>query len=215
MSTQEATVCEGDVFALTYIDPEVLAVDSQCFDTRWFDYRHLHPANATQYFGRVFNSIRAEIHAREIDEGEAKWMKKHSLTFRLDSQSPRNIKAFWRARQVADLIGMKYEIFCRAAINFLRNQKSWRRMPSPAQLYSNDVVKACVEAWEHELKAQVMWPKSSLLKAESTAWFKVDFDKWFVEHLMTRVNWRELFKQAVSDGILTAHSIKERINERQ
>lgn len=213
MSTQEAAVAvgEGDIFALTYIDPEVLVVESECYALKWFDYKHLHPAQATQYFGRVFNKVRAEIHGREIDDGEARWMTRHAHSFRLDTQSSRNIKAFWRARQVADLIGMKYEIFCRAAINYLRNQKSWNRMPSPSQLYSKDVTQACVVAWEHELKAQLMHPRSKLLMSDSDAWFKADFDRWYIQQIRARSNWRELLADAVRGNILSVQSIKENV----
>jgi hypothetical protein len=211
MSTQEATVSEGDIFALTHIDPEVLAVELECFSLKWFDYRHLHPAQATQYFGRIFNKIRAEVHGREIDESESKWMARYAHSFRLDTQSPRNIKGFWRARQVADLIGMKYEVFCRAAINYLRSQRSWSRIPSPSQLYSKEVTQACVTAWEHELKAQIMHPRSKLLMADSEAWFKPEFDQWYIKQIRERSNWRELLANAVREGILTVQSIKEKM----
>lgn len=208
MST-EAVVTEGDIFALSYIDAEILSLEWECFKSKWFDYRALHPSMATSLFGKTFNLIKAEIHRKEVDENEAKWMLANAHKFRLEEQTERNIKAFWRARQVADLIGMRYDLFCRAAFDFLRNKKSWKRMPNPSQLYAKDVVAACVAAWEFEKKAQLIKPKSRFCLADSDAWFKKEFDQWFIGQIVTRQNKNELLKAAVEDGILTVQSIKE------
>jgi hypothetical protein len=197
-----------DEFALTHIDPDLLTLEERCYQSKWFDYRHLHPTLATVHFARTYHQIVAEYMEREVDYKKGEAYRRRMGNFDVRTAKPRTISNYWRARQQADLLGMKYDIFIRSIFRALRD-RGWKRIPNANHLYSRESLGFALAGWERELEGSVMWPRSSLLNAGSDAWFKESYDAWLVAQLLKRPNFKYLIEKAVKDGVLTTDSIRK------
>ncbi|MCT7264581.1 hypothetical protein, partial [Salmonella enterica] len=56
--------------------------------------------------------------------------------------------SLWKARQVADLLGMPYAIFIRASMKAAVEQRGYNRVPRPNQLCRPWQIEAAAKAWD-------------------------------------------------------------------
>lgn len=200
------TAAGQDAWCLANIDPELLLLEPELFHTAWFDYRGLHPLRRTAMFARHYNQIVAETITKEVDYNTGKWAGKKRGSFDLLSAQPSIRTAFWRARQQAERIGCPYPIYIRAVIRHFRD-RGWKHIPGPNQLFSEEALEVAANAWIETSQASVVWPNSMGCYADSTTWFKHDFDQWFLIHVMRRTQWQHILRDAVRKNLLTPAQI--------
>jgi len=110
---------------------EILEDENELTDLKWFDYRFDSPLNATIKFANAYSVIFKDEWAKSIDRDEA--LKKRPIARGDVTHNRRELTSFWHARQFADLIGVPYEFFVQAAMDWhLRSQ--WKHLPRPNQL---------------------------------------------------------------------------------
>ncbi|QIG51049.1 hypothetical protein G5V57_26970 [Nordella sp. HKS 07] len=115
----------------SHIRRELLENEKELVPLKWFDYRFDTPLDATVKFAEAYALVYKDKWAESFDRDEAK--RKRAIVAGGITNNRRELSSFWRVRQIADLIGVQYDSFVRAAMTWhLRSQ--WKRLPRPNQL---------------------------------------------------------------------------------
>lgn len=142
---------ECEALRTQHIAPNLSELEPALFNSKWFDYRYLHPTQATYLFAHWYKDAMKRAMRRRTDlykaaawsvfpkvkvVGESgEFLKKKAVTLDYMDCSPTYITGMWRARQAADKYGVPYQTFCAGALQFHEKQK-WARYPLPTALYS-------------------------------------------------------------------------------
>jgi hypothetical protein len=123
-----------DALAIEYIPAKYWLNESALFGSKWWDYRMMHPMQATYHFVQAYKQAYKRAYSRRADSETAHWLK----VFRHDdflegAASTRT--AFWLARQQADEIGCPYDFFCTRAMHYAE-RRDWAMLPRPQAMYS-------------------------------------------------------------------------------
>ena len=120
--------------------------EAELMKSRWFDYRHMLPAQATYLFVHAYNEMYREVHAKIRDYREA--VTAASLITE-DIFEGKDLLSMWRARQEADRIGCKYNFYLRFAFN-RGLERGWAYIPRPNQLFAETLALDIKDAWADE-----------------------------------------------------------------
>jgi len=130
------------------IGKERLRHEANLFRSKWFDYRFLHPAQATQQFAIQYCRVFKQHFAATFGKNEAA-LKEGLSAWVVAEMSSRELSSLWRARQYADAAGAKYEFYIKHAMEHLSAQ-GWKRVPRPNQLISKHLAVLIRRKWmEH------------------------------------------------------------------
>jgi len=140
-----------------WIPREHLALESTLNRTKWFDYRFMSSMKATAVFAKEYQRFFQAKHARTFSSEEAPKKRGIPLGGILDSRGELN--GTWKARQVADAIGVPYGFFIEAAMSACLDA-GWKRIPRPNQLTADWIVVKVTSKWEEWCKAT--FPRSKL-----------------------------------------------------
>jgi hypothetical protein len=147
----------------------LIKLDRRSFDvglyqTKWWDYRFMTPYQATMEFVDAFGVEARRVYARDVDSERAEHITvitARSLTEKLLACVPsaqRAFPSFWRARQVADALGIPYMEYNSEALRSRMSRWSsiaiqdkngkWRtKLPTPNQLYDERDVDKVEARW--------------------------------------------------------------------
>lgn len=153
------------------------AAEAVLFDRKHFDYRHMHPVEATYLFGHIFvTEVRKFIRAY-IDNtppsitpsGKVRdWMPlKGGDIFESPSDDKRvkgwirKTNALIRARQFVDNYGISYSFAIKEALRhwyFGRDYIfEYREMPGPDMITNDDCVQVIAEKWMQEIESRIIY----------------------------------------------------------
>tara|TARA_B100002049_G_scaffold236750_1_gene224415 strand:+ start:3166 stop:3855 length:690 start_codon:yes stop_codon:yes gene_type:complete len=115
------------------------------FESKWFDYRSLHPVHATELFAECYREAYRRIAAERIDyiDGLKNSGIKPGGLFDLTKTQATGL---WRARQSADSLGCRYDFYTLTALRWCED-RHWDRVPRPNQLYSEALVEHVSFRW--------------------------------------------------------------------
>lgn len=153
-STTDRDHCE--VLAIQYIDHKLLTAEARLYNLKWFDYRAMHPVLATYLFVHHYNSAYGTF------MGQAYNMEKRFMNaFKgKDFMSAREKKSFWKLRQTVDELGIRYEFFMRAAMNWY-HARGWTQAPRPQHVNSNaEMIVDVTNLWVEECRAKIQFATS-------------------------------------------------------
>ena len=153
-SSLDENTCE--ILAIANIDRKTLDMESRLYRHKWFDYRTVHPTMATYLFAHHYNRAYGDIMGKCYDRS-----KRFMAAFKgKDVMACREVKSFWRLRQKADELGMRYDFFCREAMLWC-TENGWKQPPRPAHVGSNnDLLIHASNMWELECRAKIQWSRS-------------------------------------------------------
>lgn len=101
--------------------------------------------------------------------------------------SYKTMTMIWKARQKADELGVPYDIFCMSGMKAAIG-RIWQRIPSPAQLYSDNIINAIIERWMELLSERMFVAASDFYQLRN--WInhpaQQDHAKWICEQAMMR-----------------------------
>ncbi|MEQ8354636.1 MAG: hypothetical protein RH942_03790 [Kiloniellaceae bacterium] len=128
-----------------------LRIEADLMDQKWFDYRFMTPAEATQVFIYAYERIRDEMNKRHIGAGSIKLFPRYIW------QMPDKLRSgFWSARQQADALGMKYDQFVRYTMGYWFDSGQCGtkklRMPLPNQLFRTAALRSAEERWDTHIR---------------------------------------------------------------
>lgn len=128
---------ECDALALRFIPIKLLAEEAELNQTKFWDYRFMHPTQATQLYAQSYAAALKRAVSRRTDLWMGLNMKglKKACIFELDARS---ITGFWKGRQMADRIGCPYDFYCEHAMLFA-DKARMTFLPSSSQMYTRTV----------------------------------------------------------------------------
>lgn len=126
-----------DELAIRHVPITLLSRESELFTTKHWDYRFLHPTQATQLFAHSYAQAKKHAVERRTDIWVGRNMKgmKEEIIF---DQTTRAITGFWKGRQMADSLGIPYDFYCEHCMVFADIAR-WENLPTPVQTYSENV----------------------------------------------------------------------------
>lgn len=133
----EWSALECDALALKFIPIKLLQEEAELNGTKFWDYRFLHPSQATQLYAQCYAAALKRAVSRRTDLWIGLNMRglKKDCVFEL---APRAITGHWKARQMADRIGCPYDFYCEHAMLFA-DKARMTFLPSSSQMYTRTV----------------------------------------------------------------------------
>ncbi len=190
---------ENDQFVRLNIEPDMVTEDATYMETKWWDYRAMHPLQATMHFIRVFYAEAAPILTREVSRAAGNQALFRSTTYDLVTQSRLNIRGWWRARMAADAMGVPYETYCRAAIKNFRDNVALmatakraltkgtkQELPWPTQLSTPFILKAAITQWEYDREKEFVLPEHDFIRYNPDLWFRTDMEAYLKKEIIRR-----------------------------
>lgn len=136
---------------LAHIPDDMRQDESLLQTSRWFDQRHMLPAQATYRFAAEYQAAYRDSYAemRDYRKAESATPLVHEDIFKGADLLP-----LWRARQEADRIGCRYDFYLRFVFRRCWD-RGWHYLPRPNQLYGEELTLDVKDAWETLRKASL------------------------------------------------------------
>ncbi len=203
-----------------FISNDWIKVETALFTGKWFDYRFLNPVQATYLYAHYFEKAYRNSFASNIDTEKAQWISPlpkgdwFTLPERLDKHTPEQhaalvkrrkmlISGLWRGRQVADAVGMPYDLFLERALYWRLRYWNKSHLPRPSHLYSDLVTDRATIDWEDRQKYRLYFSK--LPQYQNNAYAEImaqmndgDFEGKILQSQNAHHEW--LFEQAAMRG---------------
>lgn len=147
----DLTFLHAELLAIKNIPDALLKKESELMRSKWFDYRRMHPTKATYLLAKEYDRAYRDMQIAIKDVG-GEYMRGFKG---LDFMNSRECKMFWKLRQAADVLGIRYDFFMRHAMNWCI-ANGHRQPPRPQHIYSNDELITEVRMkWEEEQAASI------------------------------------------------------------
>lgn len=130
------------------IDPAFLAEEPSLAQSRWVQYGYMSALERTELFCRMYLETYRRHYGRFRDYNAAH--EKCPVDPELFKNEPSEINSLWRARQYADEIGMRYDMFLEAVMGWATNTKGRKYFPRPNQLYGRKQLELALDQWERQ-----------------------------------------------------------------
>jgi len=193
---------DNEVLAISKVDHKLLKLEADLYETKWWDYRHLHPVAATYAFAHEFNKAYQFIVKRCRDLERGQYMKgfkgedifepkitkrRNKTTGQTETKESDEIVAFWKARQSADRLGIRYDFYIRKAMMWAED-RNYRNIPRPIHLYSVGLVEHLTACWIEERKARLQSAddESYLIENYSAHPDQDAYQEWALEQVAHR-----------------------------
>lgn len=128
---------ECDALALKFVPIKLLAEEAELNDTKFWDYRFLHPSQATQLYAEAYGAALKRAVSRRTDIWAGLNMRglKKPIIFELPQGA---ITGLWKGRQMADRIGCPYDFYCEQAMQFA-DKARMHYLPQTTGMYARTV----------------------------------------------------------------------------
>lgn len=136
------------VLAREIIDPAFLAEEPSLSQSQWVQYGYMSALERTELFCRMYLETYRRHYERFRDYSTAH--EKCPVDPELFKNEPSEINSLWRARQYADEIGMRYDMFLEAVMGWATNTKGRKYFPRPNQLYGRKQLELALDRWERQ-----------------------------------------------------------------
>lgn len=216
MRSLECSPVECDGLALRFIPLKLLQEEAALNQTKFWDYRHLHPSQATQLYAQCYVAALKRAVSRRTDLWKGLMMKgmKTDTIFELE---PRLITGFWKGRQMADRIGCPYDFYCEHAMIFA-DKARMRFLPSSQQMYCLTVperLQGLPSLVEYIIERWVERTRYSSFYASTDAYLSVNYEGGsdqidYLNFMLGKVR-----RSTIPEGVLSSLMEKGQINEAQ
>ena len=118
---------EMDYRSYVLLTPKWRELELSCRNTCWFDYRFIHPFDATLLYIAAFHRVYRSVYASTFDRKSAKQIRivePADMIHRLDKNRSAIIGC-WHGRQVADAMGIPYDAYISDAYTI--RLKHWKQ----------------------------------------------------------------------------------------
>ena len=123
-----------DGWVRTWIKRDHLEAESTPAATTWTGYRHLSPLERTELFLQTYIDVYREMHARYIDATVGP--RKQPADSVLAKNDLLALRCLWKARAMADGLGLPYDMYLRAVIERKLDNGKWTHAGRPNQVFS-------------------------------------------------------------------------------
>lgn len=138
-----------------------LGREMQLYQTKWFDYRILHPVVATYLYAYELNKTYQRYYQMTRDYEIGQYIK---ISKGKDIWFAKNSGGFIKGRQQADELGIPYDFYTSAAFNFLYIKK-WKNLPRQNHMYAPDLIEHVQDKWVEYSKITLVVAKNDFFKS--------------------------------------------------
>lgn len=180
-----------DRAALDMVNPRLLKIEKELYGKKWFDYRFMHPVEATYLFAHYYTQAHKSFMSKRIGAERAAFVRGfRSKSGDIFDGKAATYQVFWRGRQEADKLGMPYDYFCDLGMRAADKAK-WRHSPRPNQMYGEGMIYNIVSLYlEDVVKPKILNPVLPFYRAEHYEGhpYQNDWLDWLAEQIMMRPN---------------------------
>jgi len=137
-------------------------LELQLFQSKWFDYRLLHPVMATYLYAAEFIRAYRRYYSMTIDCEKGQYVKGFKGN---DALQNKQSISFIRGRQAADELGIPYWFYIEKAYEWLYIKK-WKHIPRHVHLYAEDVIEYVSKQWEARIRETLIIAESDFFRDE-------------------------------------------------
>lgn len=145
-----------EVLTIQHIPRKELVRETELMSVKWFDYRRLHPMQATYFFMKCYNDAYRELYRKAINSEAAPFVRSTKAHDFLEAKEK---LSFWRLRQLCDQMGMRYDFFMTFAMSWfyrMAGKDGKVYAPRPAHILNNeDLIAEVMLAWEEQCKVSL------------------------------------------------------------
>jgi len=216
------------------IQEKHLKREPKVMDSRWWDYRTLHPSQATELFSwEYINAYKAQMRRRDdlwswpSDEQYVKW--KHAdlpddveigfknpkgtkpslfLIGKRESSDIRRINAMWKARLASDALGIPYNIYC-GSILHVTSSRDWTRLPQPGGMDKKDYQDIAKAVWVRKQKVDIQYATNPIYLAERYSGLLIQDQ--YNQYLLDQAAQREHVEMALMTMIYIKRQLPEEL----
>lgn len=189
-------------------------IETELFRKKWFDYRFLHPIQATYYFAHCYEQAHRIAYSRHISRDRAEFIKVLKKPDLFENE-PRFINGVFAARQYADAIGAPYDFFIEASIRHRLAYWKQKHLPQPSHLYADWVCEKVFNEWEDSKRHRVRHAENRLYRAPNYEGSR-DQDEhrgFLVDTALSRADPKTLLASFVDQELLTLSWIAARLGQ--
>lgn len=176
-----------EILMMKRIPAKERKIEADLMTTKWFDYRLMHPMEATYYFLRKYKEAYRDFYRKAINHEAAPFVKPIKQHDFLES---REVLSFWRLRQAIDALGMRYEFFLNFAFNRCRKIIANGRPlpPRPTQLKSEEMLTDAYVAWQAHCDATLQIACSPYFTVANyiNSQMQIDYEEFIVQQIKRR-----------------------------
>lgn len=178
---------ELDGVAIDAIPRPLLVKETDLMSTKWFDYRTLHPWQATAIFLEAYRSEHAWV-MRKREDVQSHWFHKGIKVSKLHNAGSRQLVSIWKARQAADLVGCPYDFYCRELLDWAE-KRNWTHLPRINQLYTEEHIEVVKELWERGKRDRLRVATEPCFEREAgDEWYQRDYRDFLIEQIKMRAH---------------------------
>ncbi|BCT91143.1 hypothetical protein LYSHEL_01670 [Lysobacter helvus] len=131
VSRRERVIAELKLIR-TWIERVDLELEPVVQETAWVQYRYMSPLDRTELFTQAYRAVYVEMIATHFPDDDPS--KKNPIEAEFARNSFADMKCLWNARQMADMLGVPYDLYLRKVMEGLLVNGKWKRPPRPNQL---------------------------------------------------------------------------------
>ncbi|MFP5300064.1 hypothetical protein R2R70_02460 [Cobetia sp. SIMBA_158] len=178
---------ELDAVAMDAIPRPLLQEESALMSSKWFDYRTLHPWQATAVFLEAYRSEHAWV-MRKREDVKSHWFHKGIKVAKLHNAGSQQLVSIWKARQAADRVGCPYDFYCRELLDWAE-KRNWTHLPRINQVYSEDHIEVVKELWERGKRDRLRVATEPCFEREAgDDWYQRDYRDFLIEQVKMRAH---------------------------
>jgi len=151
------------------------------YQTKWFDYRLLHPVVATYLYAAEFRRIYKRYYSKTIDLHKSRYIRGFSGQ---DAWVAKASNGFIKGRQQADSMGIPYWFYISNAYEWLYIKK-WKHLPRHVHLYNQEVIDFVEMKWGEQNRGSLIIAELDFFKDYSNS-KRPEFiahQEWLVERI--------------------------------
>lgn len=186
-----------ELIALQRIPAELRVIESELLHKKWFDYRQWHPVQATQLYAETYAATvrRHYAQTKDIEGAEDLQVLDHPDIFQ-----SRHMTSAWKARQGADIVGVKYSF----AIDFIMKrafERHWKVFPQLNQCYGSELLLDMRDAWEVHCAASLQLAVDPIATKQDV-FGSDDYRAWIIRQIRNRQHPEFSLSQVMQKGHL-------------
>ena len=199
----------------THVRKDWFKHEGALFTSKWFDYRFLNPVQATYLYAHEFVKVYRRVYRSTIDHTRAEFVRPLKADDLFECPS-HQISAVWRGRQVADALGMPYDVYLDLAIEGALKYWDRAHLPKASQLYSDRVCDFVIDQWVRRQEAVLYYSHHKAYRMQFYIGTSTqnDHHEWLLEQVAKRGPAAfNLINDAVDNDLLPLSKIKLRFGE--
>jgi hypothetical protein len=212
------SITERDEYAFRLItDKKWRDQERYCRNNCWFDYRFLHPFDATMVYIEAFNTVYRDLYKayRNFKTADVIRVVKPDDMIHALEKNRTAIVGCWRGRMLADQFGMPYQAYIKDAMEIRLKYWNQKHLPRPPALYHQMIIDQMEGCWKRRQEARMHFSTHPNFLTERYIGSPAqnDHHEWLFEQAKLRSNPEDQVREFVKKGLLPVEKARARYGE--